>query len=293
MKHAILIMAHKNYSFLHHLIEYFERDCYVFVHIDKKSDITKEEIACLREMPQVTEVYQKYSVHWGGFSILKCELFMLKDAMKKCDAEYFHLISGQDYPIKPLKVFLYYFYEHRTCNFLEYQRCPVQQWVWDEQWRYRYFLPFDRVDARSPDGGRKISKWINQQKMSGFFRSLPNQFPLMFKGSQWFSVTRDSAELLIEYSIQKPSFLKRMQNTFAPEETYVVTVLINLLSKATVVNDNLRYIRWKGENGSNPSILGVEHFEEIAQSNAFFARKMCSPYSDSLKEMICKYLLGK
>ena len=28
MKHAIMIMAHKNFEFLHHLIEYFTRDGY-------------------------------------------------------------------------------------------------------------------------------------------------------------------------------------------------------------------------------------------------------------------------
>ena len=48
MKHAVMIMAHKNFEFLRHLIEYFSRDCYVFVHIDKKSSITREEQACLR-----------------------------------------------------------------------------------------------------------------------------------------------------------------------------------------------------------------------------------------------------
>ena len=34
MKHAILIMAHKHFDHLKHLIEYFSRDCFVFVHIE-------------------------------------------------------------------------------------------------------------------------------------------------------------------------------------------------------------------------------------------------------------------
>lgn len=37
MKHAILIMAHKHFDHLKHLIEYFNRDCFVFVHVDKRS----------------------------------------------------------------------------------------------------------------------------------------------------------------------------------------------------------------------------------------------------------------
>lgn len=53
MKHAILILAHKNVPQLVHLIEYFKRNCYVFVHIDKKSKITEDEIKTLEAMPQV------------------------------------------------------------------------------------------------------------------------------------------------------------------------------------------------------------------------------------------------
>jgi hypothetical protein len=30
-------MAHKHFDHLKHLIEYFSRDCFVFVHVDKRS----------------------------------------------------------------------------------------------------------------------------------------------------------------------------------------------------------------------------------------------------------------
>ena len=74
-------------------------------------------MACLCEMPQVAGVYRKYSVHWGGFSILRCELFLLKEAINNCDAEYFHLISGQDYPIKPLSSFLDFVFTRAKSTF--------------------------------------------------------------------------------------------------------------------------------------------------------------------------------
>ncbi len=38
MKHAILIMAHKNIGQLCHLVKYFEQDCDVFLHIDQKME---------------------------------------------------------------------------------------------------------------------------------------------------------------------------------------------------------------------------------------------------------------
>ena len=39
MKHAILILAHKNVGQLCRLVEYFKHDCDVFIHIDKKQTI--------------------------------------------------------------------------------------------------------------------------------------------------------------------------------------------------------------------------------------------------------------
>ena len=83
MKHAILIMAHKNFTQLRHLVEYFSRDCYVFIHIDKKGEITPSQANELMGMANVTNVYRKYAVHWGGFSILKCEMFLLKQVLIK------------------------------------------------------------------------------------------------------------------------------------------------------------------------------------------------------------------
>lgn len=37
MKHAIIILAHKDLENLPHLIEYFQHDCYIYIHIDKWS----------------------------------------------------------------------------------------------------------------------------------------------------------------------------------------------------------------------------------------------------------------
>lgn len=79
MKQAILILAHKDFAALKKLIAYFKQDCYVFVHFDKSGEIKKSEYSTLKsDFPQVKEVYCKYSVQWGGFSMLKAELFLLK-----------------------------------------------------------------------------------------------------------------------------------------------------------------------------------------------------------------------
>ena len=104
MRHAIMIMAHKDIDQVCHLIEYFQNSCYLFVHLDRKHKLNKDERERLESYPQVVKVYQKYDVRWGGFNMLRCEMFILKEVLKMCDADYLHLISGQEYPIMPLGV---------------------------------------------------------------------------------------------------------------------------------------------------------------------------------------------
>ena len=290
MKHAIMIMAHKNFEFLHHLIEYFSRDCYVFVHIDKKSSITRDEEACLRAMPQVSGVYRKYSVHWGGFSILKCEIFLMKEALHSCDADYFHLISGQDYPIKPLSYFLQFFEENKGKEFLQYVHLPHPNWEKNTYRRFQYYYPFEYME-RNVKTFQRVKKYIQWQKRIGLKRRIPDQFDHLYGSSQWFSITRDATIIIVNYTCHHPSLYRRLYFTFAPEESYIATVLINLKGETSVESTNYRFIRWKNKNGSYPSNLDENHFHLLAKSKAFFARKFESPISDKLQLLVDKYLI--
>ena len=290
MKHAILIIAHKNYSFLHHLIEYFERDCYVFVHIDKKSDITKEQMTCLREMPQVAGVYRKYSVHWGGFSILKCELFLLRKAHETCDAEYFHLISGQDYPIKPLETFLDFFenLDYREC--IQYVHLPHPQWEKGTYDRFKFYYFFDFV-SRNEKNVKRVNDIVAWQKRNGIKRRIPDYFDYLYGCSQWFSITDRGVDIILNYTKCHPAFLRRLRYTFAPEECYIATVLLNKLPSEKIYPKNCRYIRWKKENNNYPANLSIRHFFMLAVSDCLFARKMELPVSAELLQTIDKYLI--
>ena len=292
MKHAIMIMAHKNFEFLRHLIEYFSRDCYVFVHIDKKSGITREQEACLRAMPQVNGVYRKYSVHWGGVSILKCEMFLLKEALRSSDADYFHLISGQDYPIKPLSTFLEFFEKNKGKEFIRYANIPHARWDHYTFSRFQYYYPYDYFGKTTEESKRIVNKIVEWQKRHGIKRRIPDHFEHLYGSTQWFSITRKAVETLLDYTSRHPAFYRRARWTFASEEYYVATVLVNLLPKKDIERRDLRCIRWIRENGNYPANLGAEHFHVLAEQDAnFFARKFEKPMSIPLIPLIDKYLL--
>lgn len=291
MKHAILIMAHKEFGHLYHLVEYFDKNCDVFIHIDVKSEFTDTEVEKLKALAQVKAVYRKFSVHWGGFSILRCEMFMLRDAMAQCDAEYFHLISGQDYPVRPLEHFFEFFEKNNGFNFIQYVHLPHPRWERNTFTRFRYFYIYDWIKNGKKSYGL-VKKLVDLQKRFSIKRRIPDFFNHLYGNSQWFSINRNAVMGLIEYTDKHPALYRRMRMTFAPEESYVATVLVNLENGKNIIPNNYRFIRWKYENGSSPANLCDKHFHLLMEKPYLFARKFESPYCKQLVKMIDKYLIN-
>lgn len=292
MKHAIVIMAHKEYDHLKRLINYFNKDCFVFVHIDKQSSMTIDEIANIATLPNVVRVFRKYSIHWGGNSMLDCELFLFTEIIKVCNFDYYHLISGQDYPIKPLSYFLDFFEKNRGVNFVSCVHLPNQKWQNNTYSRFEYFYLFDWANKK-----KRISNWVlnfvDWQKKIGIKRNIPNVFEHLYGGSQWFSITYESVCLINSYTRNNKKFYRRLKYTFAPEECYIQTILRNFLPKEKLLPYNYRYIRWRFENNNSPSNLSREHFHFLVSTKDLFARKFEHPYSFSILPKIDEFLISE
>lgn len=282
-------MAHKNAAQLKRLAAFFVKDCDVYIHIDRKSLITKDEVGDIQSLPQVKRVLQTHSVHWGGTSVLDCEMNLLKVAYEESDADYFHLISGQDYPVRPLSYFLDFFERNAGKEFFNYIHLPHPRWENNTFKRLQYFYPYDWAADR-PNPRRWVKEQVDEQEKRGIKRPIPDMFDHLYGSSQWFSITHFAVKILLDYTEEKPELYRRLWMTFAPEECYVATVLMNLLEKENIVPDNKRFIRWHYENGNRPANLGKEHFHYLLEKDFLFARKLELPYSDELKPLIERYL---
>lgn len=289
MKHTIIILAHKNLQHVIRLIEYFEKACSVIVHIDKKVKVPSEIMEKIAKYPQVVGVYQQHNVNWGGFNMLKCEIDMIYCAINATNSNYIHLISGQDYPVRPLDSFLNFF-ENKDDDFIQYTHLPNPCWEDNTYRRFQYYYPYDiAADQKRPK--LWVLEQVKEQQKRGIKRPIPDEFDHLYGGSQWFSITRASACTLLDYTKKNPNLYNRMWMTFAPEESYVATVLVNLTEKGKVIGSNYRYIRWKNENGNRPANLGPEHFYYLLEQDYLFARKFEYPVSEPLLHLIDTYLL--
>ena len=209
MRHAILIMAHKNVEHLCRLVEYFEYNCDIFLHIDKKQNIAPDSLLHLSKYKQVKLISQAYNVNWGRTSLLDCELFLLRTALSQSEADYFHLISGQDYPLRPLPRFLEFFEQHTGEEFIQYVHLPNPKWESNTFRRLQYFYPYDYAqDKKNPR--RWVREQVRLQHAKGLKRPIPDEFDHLYGSSQWFSITRKAVTTLLDYTDKFPSLYKKM-----------------------------------------------------------------------------------
>lgn len=292
MKQAILIIAHKDFQQVCRLVNYFQGKCDIFIHLDPTTTITPNEIEYIKKMPGVVKLYQKYKVNWGGFRLLQIELFLLEKALKHSDFEYVHLISGQDYPLKPLDYFLEQF-EHSEEDYLGCFHMPSPNMDNNTFRRVQYFFFYDWIKTSSEEGIKKMWKFTYFQQKIGIRREIFRQFDNLYCGSAWFSLTRKSIITLLEYTRKHPSFYRRMRFTFVPEEIYVSTVLMNLDYKGKKIGrTNYRYVNWPYQGANHPSALKEADLSKLACSEAIFARKLDIIESAKLLDLIDLYLLS-
>lgn len=291
MKQAVLILLHKDIEQVARLVGYFQGCCDIFLHVDKDCRLSVEERNYLVSLRGVVAVYQKYHVNWAGFSMLKTEMFLLRKAMGLSKFRYVHLLSGSDYPIKPLSHFLEFFGSSDK-EFVSCRHLPNPGTDRNTFSRLQYIFLADYLKVRCDSDAERL--WILARKLAnyGIRRRVPDEFQHLYNGSQWFSLTRKTVSLLIEYTNCHPSFYHRMRFSYAPEETYVNTVVRNLVKEENVSVSNLRYIRWPFVNAQHPTVLGERDFFAVATSEAMFMRKVdChsgSPFLCRVDDMLLR-----
>lgn len=271
-KHAYLIVAHANWWMLEKLIcalDYKDND--IFLHIDKKAkDFPLDYFQSLCKYSNIY-IYQNHKVKWGNYSQVETELFLYKTAVQHGEYEFYHLLSGSDFPIKSQKYIHDYFSKFSEENFI--QIIPLENETREIQRRVRYYHFFVR----------KSKKW-------GFLFSLLRKLTLIpqmllrvhrnkginfFYGANWSSLTHEFVEYLIS---QENWIRKTFYRVNSADELYRQTVIkkgdfkIHSELKGTISSIS-RYIDWM-DSSASPRELGIDDFEKINQSNACFARKL-------------------
>lgn len=290
IKHAISLLWHKDFLQLKDLILSFDSNFYFYIHLDRKNHLENAQMKWLEKQPNIRGVYKKYRVNWGGFSLLKAELFLLKKAIHDQDIDYIHVMSAQDYPIKNISQIKNFFARKKGGEFVSYAKLPYSEWEDGTYRRFQYYIPYDLFALLGDRGIALQNLFVRIQAKLGCKRPIPNQYEYLYGGSNWMSITRACAEYIVHSYNRK--FYNRLKHTIAPEETFFPTTILNSPFASKVVNNNLRYIVWDKRRKGHTKVLEQKDWASIIMSQALFARKFESKKSNILKSYINSYLLA-
>lgn len=284
MRQAILITAYHDYQQLKRLVDYFDSDFEIFIHLDQRSPRLPDNIRSLSNV----HIFQRYRVYWGSTNHLRAILLLMREALKDKGLVFFHLITGNDYPIPSLSAFSSFCEAHRNDNFLEFFKLPRP--LWDSEGglarvNYYWLQPWLQPNERNRMGGLLTNSLVKCQRKLGCRRRFRFFDGNLYGGGTYWSVSREAVDYAVSFLKANPSFLRRFRGTKIAEEICLPTLWAN--STLPLTNNSLRYIEWGPE--ASPYVLTEQDFDKVLRSGCLFARKMLSPQSDLLIERLQHY----
>lgn len=257
---AVLIHAHKNSNQIKRLVHVLQHpEIKVFLHIDKKSRL---EI----NYPGVTVINNPVSVDWASFSQLKALLNSLEQIRgDQIKYDFVHFISGQDFPIKPVKDFVEFLNGKKGYSFVEAKNI-LNEWP-------RAAIRYQRFYFSENSLLNYLARPFSKLLFKLYKRKPPME---IYGGSQWVTLSSSAVDYILNRGNKQSKFYRFMKYCNVSDELFVQTLLYNSPLKEQCINDNLRLISWnnaaKGLTDS-PDVLTINDYDKIKSSAQFFARK--------------------
>ncbi len=288
-KHAYLILAHKNFNQLKTLITLLDdprND--IFIHVDAKAKkFNEQDFNNICKHSRLIFLPMRNKVNWGGVSIMRTELALLKTAASSGTYDYYHLLSGMDMPLKTQDEIHEFFNSHKGKEFINLWE--IQPDIID---RFKYVTVFP--EGQRVFHTRLVNKaFIGLQKWVGYNI---NKDVVFYYGSQWFSITDN----LVRHILGKEDWLEKVfKSTSICDEIFLPTLVCNSRFKENLfiaqpsksnkdaTLGNMRLIDWtRGESGRHPWTFKKEDYHMLKSAKHLFARK----FDENVDENIIKML---
>jgi hypothetical protein len=289
MKIGFVILTHSHPNHLVRLVaKLYSPNTRIFIHVDRGKGRNVYDTMCeqLAEYPSIIWLPRCYS-HWGSWGLVHASLSGLQQAQQaQCD--YAILLSGQDYPIKPLPHLLSFLEQNNGSSFLQYHHLPSDQWPSDGPSRYtrwHFNLAWKESSFRKLTN-RALNRIFNTILPQ---RTLPDGL-VPFGGGQWWCLHRACVDYVLEFTQKNPAAVNFFRYIRIPDEMYFHTVLINSHLRSTIINRSLTYLDWNGP--PYPRILLTADYNDLVITNCFFARKFRRDIDEDILNMVDRSMGG-
>lgn len=282
---AFLILCHAQPEHLARLVDRLvDPRTHCFVHIDRKVD-SRPFLDLFNDASQVTFVPDgdRRSILWCGFSMVSATLALIRFARNHGNFERFVLLSGSDYPVKPLDHILEVIGSDEELIQIDMEVTEKGSSKFDTC-ANRYFL--GDIKVLNPRSGLRPLKRISRRLETMVPRSFPPGVRI-FYGPQWWALTNEAIVQILDVATARPELLRWFRYARTPDEMFFQTAL-RLTKRANRIAFDytrlqemvrepnrfaLHYINWTEPNPHAPRVMTTDDLGGITTSAALFARK--------------------
>ena len=259
---VVIVLSHRNPRQVARLVDRVAAgaDTVAVVHHDPSG-----EPLALRPSSNVALVPDPRPCRWGRLSIVEAQWRSLRWVADTIpEFSWALLISGQDYPIRPI---------------VEIEK-ELAASPYDAYLRHFAVTPDPAADT-DPWQAVTRRRYLRKRRLPGTHRSVPLPLPRrhpyrggveLYVGDMWFNLSGPTVRGMLADPLAD-RLLRYLRYAPIPDETFVCSLALNARPAPAVANDSRRFIRWS-PGASHPDTITAAHIDELRDSAAFFARKV-------------------
>lgn len=263
-KIAYIYICHNNPDLLARVANILEyKSDAIFVHVDKKVDITSFVNAC-KKKSNVYFVENRVENYWGGFNSIVATMETFKVALEQGTFTRFVVLQGQDYPIVSPEDIHGFFKKNANIEFCKARDISIssekRDYIkWSGYWLMDLPDKFFFKIIRSIIGRFNC---LGIKYRSGIFKYNNNDWHV-YHGWAQVCLTRECIKHIVDIYENCDEFNKFIKHRFPPDEIYIQTIVHNSRFKENVSKDEILY------RTGEKSMLNCTYFEYPKQVTVF------------------------
>lgn len=232
----------------------------------------------------VRRVEPPSAVAWGEASQLEMVLRCLSWVLERADFDWLVLLSGQDYPIRPVGEIEQSLPSTEFDALIAMQPCerpamgaPIDEFA--ARYHFRWRRTRSRAAAALARAAARRGSFVRTRAMPNGawvgLRALRSPFGsdlVCHRGPDWFTLSLAAVRAIDRFVRGRSDVLHYCGRTLHPTESFVHTVLANDAS-LRLSGDNRRYSVWDAPHMTGPRVLRLEDLDPMLASGGDFARK--------------------
>ena len=271
MKTAYFVLVHRYpRQFMRLFMAIYHPANYYLIHVDKTAGVgLQAEIRDLLVGFSNAHLLESQNIRWGGYSMVETELRGIKKLLKtSAEWDFFILLSGQDFPLKP--------------------QAFVQDFL--SQNKGKDFITIADQAKQRPDTLSRVENYfieLHSRVLRTPFKRPYLRDATPYIGDQWMILSRNYCEFVCS-SGEVEKFKRFYRHTLIADEGFFQTVIMNTSYSGTLVNDDKRAIIWipVGNIKLRPKTFTANDTEFLLASEDLFARKFDETVDSNILDIL-------